>query len=109
MLNKQFKLDLRKENDFFLNCKKVHTPYFSFFYLPSNNFQATVIVSKKVVLLATKRNEIKRKFRNALKFLLNDLIKFKIKLAIIVHPRGTKLSKSEIAEQIIKNVQKIRI
>lgn len=109
MLNKQFRLDLRKEKDFFLNCKKVHTPYFSFFYQTSENFQSTVIVSKKVQKLATQRSATKRKFRGALKVLLNDLTKFKIKLAIIVHPRGTELSVSEIAEQIIKNVQKIRI
>lgn len=109
MLNKQFRLDLRKEKDFFLNCKKLHTPYFSFFYLPSDSFQTTVIVSKKVALKATQRNQIKRKFRGAAKVLLNDLTNFKIKVAIIVHPRGTKLSISEIAEQIIKNVQKIRI
>ena len=32
MLSKQSKFDLRNDRTFFLNCKKKHSPYFSFFY-----------------------------------------------------------------------------
>ncbi len=109
MLNKQFRLNLHEEIDFFSSCKKVHTPYFSLFYKESETFQATVIVTKKTFVLSTKRNALKRRFRSAVQSLLNDLTKLKIKLAIVVHVKGAELSVSEIAQQIEKNVQKIRI
>lgn len=109
MLTKQFRFNLREETDFFDKCKKVHSPYFSFFYKPSENFQVTIIVSKKVLKLATKRNSTKRIYRQAIQSNLDNLIKFKIKLVIVVHTQGTMLSVSEIAQQIEKNVQKIRI
>lgn len=109
MLNRQFRLNLREENEFFLNCKKIHTPYFSFFYKPSETFKATVIVSKKNFGLATKRSVVKRKFRSALASILEDLIKFEINLAVVVHEKGAELSVSQISQQIKKNVQKIRI
>ena len=109
MLNKQFRLQLREETDFFSSSKKLHTPYFSLFYTESANFQATIIVTKKTFLLATKRNALKRKFRSALQSILENLAKLKIKVAIVVHAKSAELSVSEIAQQIEKNVQKIRI
>lgn len=109
MLSKQFRLNLRKETDFFSSCKKVHTPYFSLFYKESESFLVTVIVTKKTVVLSTKRNALKRKFRSAIQSLLDDLIKLKIKVTIVVHVKSAELSVSEIAQQIEKNVQKIRI
>ncbi len=109
MLNKQFRLQLREETDFFSSSKKIHTPYFSLFYTKSESFQATIIVTKKTFLLATKRNALKRKFRSALQSLLNKLIQLKIKVAIVVHIKSAELSVSEIAQQIENNVQKIRI
>lgn len=109
MLKKQFRLQLREETNFFLHCKKKHTPYFSLFYKQSPSFQATVIVSKKVCSLATRRNAVKRKFRSALQELLKDLEVLKIKVVIVVHEKGSELSVSEIVQQIKHNVQKIRI
>jgi ribonuclease P protein component len=109
VLKKQFRLSLRHEKDFFSNCKKVHTPYFSFFYKPSETFLVTVVVSKKVALKATARNAIKRKFNSILENLLITLITLKIKLVIVVHQKSVDLSVNEIAQQIENNVQKIRI
>lgn len=109
MLNKQFRLQLREESDFFSSSRKLHTPYFSLFYTESESFQATIIVTKKTFLLATKRNAMKRKFRSALQSLLEKLTQVKIKVAIVAHLKSAELSVSEIAQQIEKNVQKIRI
>lgn len=109
MLSRQFRLNLREEKEFFLNCKKIHTPFFSFFYKPSESFKSTVIVSKKNFGLATKRSSVKRKFRSALQNILEDLIKFKINLAVVVYEKGAELSSSQISQQIKTNVQKIRI
>ena len=109
MLSKQFRLNLRKESDFFQKCKKAHTPYFSFFFVPSNEFKATVIVSKKIATKASQRNAIKRKFRSAVTANLDFLTKLKINLAIVVHEKGADLSVSEITQQIQENAEKIRI
>lgn len=109
MLNRQWRLDLRTETDFFSQCKKVHTPYFSLFYTPSDTFQAVVIVTKKVCALATQRNTVKRRFKSALQNLLVKLSGLKIKIAIVVHAKGVSLSVPEIAQHIENNVQKIRI
>lgn len=109
MLSKKFRLNLREQTDFFEKCKKVHSPYFSFFYLPAEAFEATVIVSKRVASLATQRNIIKRKFRAAIAENLKILSELKINLVVVVHERSSQLSVSEIAQQIETNVQKIRI
>lgn len=109
MLSKQFRLNLRKEKDFFDNCKKVHTPYFSLFYISGDSFQTAIIVSKKIAKLATQRNNIKRKFRTAVSQKLDFLSKFKTKLVIVVNKKGTLLSVSEISQHLEKNAQKIRI
>lgn len=109
MLKKQFRLNLRNEAGFFLNCKKIHNPQFSFLYLPGETFKATIVVSKKVSSLATKRNAVKRKFSQALQELLKDFEKTNIKLVIVVHGKSLELSLEQIVQQINKNVQKIRI
>lgn len=109
MLNKQFRLNLRKELDFFSHCKKTHTPYFSFFYQTSDQFQATVVVPKKTCALATKRNAVKRRFRSALQENLPELQLLKIKLLLIVHEKGSRLTVSEISQQILENAKKFRI
>ena len=109
MLSKQFRLNLRKETDFFLHCKKLHSPYFSIFYQVSDSFSATVIVSKKTQNLATARNALKRKFKNALVTLLDQLLPLHVKMAIVAKNQATHISVEELAQQITANVQKIRI
>ena len=109
MLQKQFRLNLRDQEDFFSNCKKIHTQYCSFFYNNSEKFQTTVIVSKKVCLLATQRNQVKRKYLNSIQNLLSDLEKLKISLVIVVHKPGIDLSVAQITQHIKKNEQKTRI
>jgi ribonuclease P protein component len=108
VLSKIFRLNLREQEEFFSRCSKKHTPYFSFFYQTADQFQTTVIVSKKVCHLATERNAVKRKFRAALQQILPKINQVGIQLAIVVHAKGTTLSVSQIAEQLHKNVQKIR-
>lgn len=108
MLPKQYRLQLRKQTDFFRVCRKTHTPFFSLFYTQSDTFKSVVIVSKKVALLATKRNSIKRKYQAAIVKILDILMKFNINLAIVVHSEGISLKIDDIAENIEKNVQKIR-
>ncbi|GIK84491.1 MAG: hypothetical protein BroJett025_11130 [Patescibacteria group bacterium] len=100
---------MRQETDFFLHCKKVHSPYFSLFYTESEQFQITVVVSKKICKLATQRNAVKRRYTSALQDLLEELRQLKIKVAIVVHEKGISLSVAEIAQHIKINVQKIRI
>ncbi len=109
MLSKIFRLNLREQKEFFSKCSKLHTPYFSFFYLKSEEFQTTVIVPKKVCNLATERNAVKRIYRAALQLILPKIKNRKLQLVIVVHNSGTKTSVSELSEQLQKNVQKIRI
>ena len=109
MLSKIFRLNLREQEDFFLRCSKKHTPYFSLFYLNSDQFQTTVIVSKKVCNLATHRNAVKRKFRAALQNILPEIKTTGLKIVIVVHEKGTHLTVSQLAQQLQKNVQKIKL
>lgn len=61
MLPKDHRLDLRKERDFFSKAQRQHTQNLSFFWIQTKNQQkATVIVTKKSSLLATKRSALKR-------------------------------------------------
>lgn len=61
MLPKDHRLDLRKEREFFTKAQRQHTQNLSFFWIQTKNQQkATIIVTKKSSLLATKRNALKR-------------------------------------------------
>lgn len=109
MLKKQFQLNLREQEDFFSRSKKQHFPQFSFYFTPADSFQATVIVPKKVKKLATERNTVKRKYRAALQNSLSELESLKLKVAVVVHPRGADLSTEEITQLIQTNAEKIRL
>ena len=109
MLSKIFRLNLREQEDFFTRCSKKHTPYFSLFYIQADQFQTTVIVSKKVCKLATQRNAVKRKFRAALQNILPEIKNTGLKIVIVVHEKGTHLTVFQLTQQLQKNVQKIRI
>lgn len=109
MLSKIFRLNLREQVDFFTRCFKKHTPYFSLFYLKSDQFQTTVIVSKKICSLATHRNAVKRKFRAALQNILPKIKTTRLKIVIVVHEKGTHLTVSELTQKLQKDVQKISI
>lgn len=108
MLPKQYRLQLRKQTDFFRVCRKTHAPFFSLFYTQSDTFKTVVLVSKKVAVLATKRNQVKRKYQAAVAEILDAIAKLTIHLVIVVHTEGANLSVEEIAKNLEKNVQKIR-
>lgn len=61
MLPKQYSFNLRRERGFFDKAQKVFSRYFTLFYIPSESFGMTIVVPKKRVSLATKRNALKRK------------------------------------------------
>ncbi len=70
MLKKSNRLNLRKSGDFFLNARKYQGRSFLFYYqLGSGKF--ALVIPKKVVAKAVKRNRLKRVLKNKLEFLLN--------------------------------------
>ena len=67
MLPKHLRLPLRKSGTFFATAQRVSHPWFTCWYRhDDSHFQASIIVSKKVSLLAVDRNQLKRRVRTIL-------------------------------------------
>jgi ribonuclease P protein component len=61
MLAKQFNFKLRSDREFFSNASKTRLhPFTVFLQEVPSSFAITILVPKRVVALATKRNRIKR-------------------------------------------------
>jgi len=71
MLSKRKKLLLREKKNFFIQAKKIRLDFLHFFYLKDGQGQFIVIVPKKIVKQAVKRNKIKRIFY----FYINSFLK----------------------------------
>ncbi|MCB9813478.1 MAG: ribonuclease P protein component [Pseudomonadales bacterium] len=117
MLPKSLKLDLRSDKSFFFNCKKKHSRYFSLFYKKNNELglKIAIIVPKKLVNLATKRNKIKRIFSSSINLILEDknikleLFKKSLDLALVVNKGGLEIQKVKLAEIIKGSLIEIEI
>lgn len=110
MLQKQFKLDLRSDKDFFSSCQKKHSPFFSLFYIKNDSsFKTTIVVPKKSALLATKRSKVRRTYYAALTNILDLIKKYKMNLVIVVSKKGTELKVIEVEEKIKSSLKKINV
>lgn len=110
MLPKHFKLDLRKKRDFFSLCKKKFSKDFSFFYQVNENegLKIAVVIPKKIVKLATKRNWERRRIFSVLEEIIkNSVSAKKIKESnlnlVIVLKNSTK---DQDLENLAKNIER---
>lgn len=109
MLSKQLKLDLRSKKDFFSSCNRKHSQFFSFFYKKNNNegLKVSVIVPKKILKLATKRIEVKRKVYASLALLISEQKEKSIDLALVVNKKAINLEVSELKKRIEEKLLKL--
>lgn len=67
MLPKKKRLSKAAFNRFFSTGKKKHTKHFLFVHAPHESFHASVVVPKKVVRTAAKRNRVRRRIYDILR------------------------------------------
>jgi ribonuclease P protein component len=111
MLPRQMKLDLRSKKDFFKTCKKKHSQFFSFFYKKNNQegLKVSVIVPKKLLNLATKRIEVKRKVNNCLGKLSLEQKNKNIDLALVVNKKMIDLEQNRLLKIIESSLIEITV
>lgn len=110
MLPKHFKLDLREKRDFFSLCKKKFSKDFSFFYQVNENegLKITVVIPKKIVKLATKRNWERRRIFTALEEIIKNSVRAKeikesnLNLVIVLK----KSIKEQNLENLVENIER---
>jgi ribonuclease P protein component len=107
VLSKYYKLNLRKYQGFFAKSKKIHSEYFSLFFIKSDLTKVIVIIPKKAIKSAVERNNLKRKYYSVIENNWDYFEKSKLSLAIVVHNKGNFLDKNQIFNQIKTHVQKI--
>ena len=108
MVSRRFRLLLRKERGFFSIARRISNEYFQCFYTQSSETpQVAVLVSKKVVLLATKRNQVKRKVKNALQQELQSLLSCPVRVVIVVKRSVVELQPEETRRVVKILVQEL--
>lgn len=67
MLRKRERLSRAEFNRFFSSGKRSHSNFFQLVYSPHPNFHASVVVPKKIIRQATKRNKLRRRIYDILR------------------------------------------
>ena len=103
MLAKQFSFKLRKDTEFFSQASKTRIhPFLVFLNISDKGFSIVVLIPKRVVALATKRNRIKRLLYQELQQHIHILEKKKMNCVLVLR---SPLHETEIsgAVQRIRN------
>lgn len=104
MLPKQYSFKLRQERGFFDKAQKVFSRYFTLFYIPAERFGFVVVVPKKHVSLATKRNALKRKIAACLHSVLPDKVSTSASffVCLVAKSAAAEAARAEITNELTR-------
>lgn len=91
--------------------KKIHTPYFSLFYLktPQQTTRCSFVVSKKDAKNAVKRNKLKRQARYIFSKIINENIRKGYKCVVHFKKQALTLPFSELQSEMHTHLRRAHI
>ncbi len=110
MLLKVSRLKLRQQKDFFTSANKIYSPLFTLFIKKNtDNFRTAIIVPKKAIKLASKRNKVKRQIQNMINERYFSLKNKKISVVIVINKNTFQNTPLEFKKELLRKINEVKI